>query len=223
MPDHLGNAVKRQAVLAQGVLGYLDGDLERPRSEDLGEGHVRQGHDLLPELVGEFLHGRLVEIASKLHVDHGVAEPGLGDDRALGLGGEGRDAVHGELHLVHLLRDIDPRFQVDEHRAPAFATGRAHLAHALDGLHGFLDPQEHALLHLFRRRAAVGHLDLDLVADELGKRLLLDLPEQGVGAETDDADHHQVGGDVVLREPADQAMDFVCPRLPGYFACVTHC
>ena len=128
-----------------------------------------------------------------------------------------------ELHLVHLLRDIDPRFQVDEHRAPAFATGRPHLAHALDGLHGFLDTQEHAPLHLFRRRAAVGHLDLDLVADELGERLLLDLPEQGVGAETDDADHHQVGGDVVLREPADQAVNFVCPRFPGYSACVTHC
>ena len=171
-----------------------------------------QRDDLLPQGVGQFLHGGLVEVAGELHVYHPLPEPGLGNDRPLGFGGEGGDAVDGELHLVHLLRQLGSRFEIDVDAAGALAGEGTDFPHALDGLDRFLDAQDHPLLDLLRRGARERHLHLDLVAVERGEGLLLDLRPQRVDAEADDGEHQQVGGDVVLGEPADQTVDFVAAR-----------
>ena len=221
MPNHLCDAVEGQAVLAQGVLRDLDGNLERPGANHLREGDIGQRHDLLPQAVGQFLHHRLFKLAGELNVDHRLAESRLRDDRALGIRRERRDPVDGEFDLVHLRGDVGAAVEVDIDGTCTFTREGTVLDHALDGLDGFLDAQDDPLLDLFRSRAAERHLDLDLVADELGERLLLDLTDEGVNAESDDADHQQVGGNVVLGEPADQAVDLISPG--GRCAHVTHC
>ena len=179
------------------------------------ERNVRQADDLLANAVGQFLHGRLVEVSGQLHVDHLVAETGFGDDGALGFRRERGDAVHGQLELVDHVRQFHAFFHFDGDDAHALGRLGVDFADAFDGLDGLLDAQDDTGLHLFGRGTQIAHLNIDAVRLELRHRLFLQ-HDDGDDAAQNDGEHHQVGGHVIGGEPTDQAAYFaILGATPG--------
>src|SRR5690606_9657245 len=121
---------------------------------------------------------------------------------ALGKGGDGVDAA---FDLIQNLVDVVFGADLQHHVAGALPRHRTHAVDASESLQRFLDADDNGLLHLLRRSAGIGHVDLDRPRLEFGKDLHLDSQRRGQTRE-DDQHHQQVGCHAVGAEPGDDAL-----------------
>ena len=139
--------------------------------------------------------------------------------RALGLGGQPRDARDPLLDLVgdlaRLGRGVDRRV----HAREALGRARGEALDALDVRDRLLDPDRHAALDLLRRRARERDRDRDGVELEAREHLERHARDERREPGRDDRDHQEVRGDAVPDEPGDQgvhgaALSFAARRRP---------
>ena len=210
-PHGAGHLVEGEPPAPQVDLRDLDRDLVGARHQQLRLGDVGQGGEVVAQPLAEPFQSALVGLAGDRHLHHLAPDDRFLDDRLLGLLGEGVDGVDPRLDVVQQLLDVGARHRLDQHRADVLAGGRADLLDPLEVLDRLFDADDHPFFDLFRRRAGVGHGYRDHIGREVREHLLLHGEDTHQAAD-DDQDHHQVGGDAVLGEPADDALHKLSSR-----------
>ena len=116
--------------------------------------------------------------------------------------GKGRNAVHGVLHVLHDHVGIVAAQHLHGDRTGVLAAGRGVALHTGQPLQVFLDFIDNALFDLFGRGTGINGLNTDDATFDLREegRFHIEHPEH---AEQQQADHEQVGGNLVADEIVD--------------------
>ena len=207
--------VEGQLVPTKHVLRDLDRDLVGPGIGDLHDRDSRKSGEIVPDLFGQVAQCLLVGVTRDGDVDDLAAVAHFGDDRFLGLEGKGVDRIDPRLDVVENFRRDGVLKQLHRHHAEVLRCDGGDFLDAVQSLNRFFDADADALLDFGRCGPAIEHADRDEVQGELGEDLLPDRatakvrgsewqPPDGDRATGDDHHRHQVGRDVVLREPGDR-------------------
>src|SRR5699024_6711533 len=120
-------------------------------------------------------------------------------DRPLGLGRKGRDGVDPGLDFIEHLEHVVVLIDLDLNASRALAPGGDDFLDAVDVLYRLFDLDQHALLDVAWRAAAVGHGDGDVIGLDLRLNFLGDRERRGHAAGKQ-AQHQQVGRHRVVGE-----------------------
>ena len=191
-------------VLAQQLFRYFDRNFVFPRACHLRRRDFGQAEQFASHLVGQRLHGALVEAARQLQGECGEQQFGLAHDGLLGAVGELLDCIDAILHFVQQLAQVDSLVRFDHDARIGFEGIRLHPLDTVQIVDSLFYLADDALLNLLRRRPRVGRGDKDHFDINGGKHCALDA-EGRSETHHHDNEHQQVSRHRVVGEPGDDA------------------
>jgi hypothetical protein len=197
--------VEGQPIVLQLLFADLDRDLIGRHAEQLGLGDVGAREQAITHRLGLLAQLTRVQLAVDHHHHHLAPVGELLHHRALGVLGEGDDAVDGGLDVAEHLVEVRAVDDLDQHAAGALVGEADHAAHIVQAVDRLFDRLDDTLLDLRGRRSRIGYGDQYAIELDLGEDLGLDHLGRGEGAADQKEEHQQVGGDGVFRHVADGA------------------
>ncbi len=202
--DGGADLIKGEAEFTQAGFRDLDADLVVAHAAEVRVGDAGQGGELVPDLLSEAAQVALRHVGGEDDADDGAHEVVMLNHGPLGQGGEVRDGIHADFHVVD---DLTGQVGIVDFERDIAAAGGCGGDDALDSgdlLDGVLDAQDDGFFHLLRSGSRVGDAD----GDEAGGRVREDLGRDALGderpcAEAHDGDHEKIGGDAVTGKPGD--------------------
>ena len=204
-PDGLTEILESESVVAEFAVIRLDGKFHRAFAEDLCERDFGEVQELIADVLRGEEEFRLGEIPGDGHGDDLEPEIGVGENVVwfFRLGREGTDTLDAGFHFFQEFLQIGAIGGVDLDGSRAAAGGGFDPLDAGKLLDGTLDGEDDKSFNILRVSATVGDLDPEAVQLDAGADFERDLEEGGINAGKQDRHHEEVGGDVVVREPAD--------------------
>ena len=210
--DGAGHLIEGEAVLAQGVFGNLDGNLQRPQVFDVDGGNLAEIDKVVADVFGNLLEKVVVAIRNKGDGHHIAAAAEGAHDGFFGFGREGGDRVNLGLDIVERAVEVGVAHEFHGGVAAAFPGRGGQPLDTFGAFERFFNPQADTGFRLLRGGAEIGHADLDDADVDIGEFLLVQV-EIGDHAAGEENPHQQVGCDGILDKPTDgRAHDFPPPR-----------
>ena len=210
--DCVGYVVERQAQRPQTRKRRLDRYFILSGARGLDARHIRQGRQLVFDLVGQFLQRTLGRVARNNQANHAALVVHLPKLRTLGGGGKRLDLPDRSLHLVHDLPYIRAALQFDPDRRDALGRQGLDRFDMLQRFDLLLDLDDNRLLYLLRLGARIDYGHFDGIKRNRRPGLALQ-PAQRHEARRQNSKHREVRGDAIARHEGNGSARLASVRI----------
>ena len=191
-------------MATQCLLRHLDGNFIGAGVKQFCLGNRGQGDDVIAQLLADHLQGALIGVPGDGDLQHRGQYRYFGSDRFFRLSGECIDGIHFALYVVCHPIFIDAIYQLNNHRAEPFGSGRANLVDSLCSLYRFLYAHADSRFNFLWCRTQIGNFHLYGVYFNVGEFFLVNL-RQGEQSARYQQQHQKIGGNGVVDKPGDNA------------------